>query len=57
MLEDGTVDQELRVIMTVRSNHAQWVRSDFTGFEVMLGDMATFTSPEQTAEKARRFWK
>ena len=57
MLQDGTADQELRVIMTVRSNYAQWVRSDFTGFEVMLGDMATFTSPEQTAAKARKFWK
>jgi len=57
MLEDGTADQELRVVMTVRSNYAQWVRSDFTGFEVMLGDMATFTSPEDTAVKARPFWK
>ncbi len=57
LLEDGTADQELRVVMTVRSNYAQWVRSDFTGFEVMLGDMATFTSPEATARKARPFWK
>ncbi|MDP3286110.1 MAG: galactose-1-phosphate uridylyltransferase [Desulfobacterales bacterium] len=57
LLEDGTAYQELRVIMTVRSNYAQWVRSDFTGFEVMLGDMATFTSPEETAQKARPFWK
>jgi UDPglucose--hexose-1-phosphate uridylyltransferase len=40
----------------VRSNYAPWVRSDFTGFEVMLGDMATFSAPEATAEKARRFW-
>lgn len=56
-LEDGTADQELRVVMTVRSNYAQWVRSDFTGFEVMLGDMATFSSPEQTAEKAKPFWE
>jgi len=57
LLEDGTSDQELRVAMTVRSNYAQWVRSDFTGFEVMLGDMATFSSPEQTAENARPFWE
>jgi galactose-1-phosphate uridylyltransferase len=57
LLEDGTAYQELRVIMTVRSNYAQWVRSDFTGFEVMLGDMATFTSPEVTARKARPFWE
>jgi galactose-1-phosphate uridylyltransferase len=56
LLEDGTSDQEMRVIMTVRSNYAQWVRSDFTGFEVMLGDMATFSSPEQTAQNARPFW-
>jgi UDPglucose--hexose-1-phosphate uridylyltransferase len=57
MLEDGTADAELRAVMTVRSNYAPWVRSDFTGFEVMLGDMATFTSPEETAERARQFWK
>jgi galactose-1-phosphate uridylyltransferase len=57
ILEDGSADQELRLVMTVRSNYAQWVRSDFTGFEVMLGDMATFTSPEETAGKARQFWK
>jgi len=57
VLEDGTTGLELRAVMTVRSNYAQWVRSDFTGFEVMLGEMATFTSPEETAEKARSFWK
>ncbi len=56
LLEDGTDDQELRVVMTVRSNYAPWVRSDFTGFEVMLGDMATFTAPEETARLARSFW-
>jgi UDPglucose--hexose-1-phosphate uridylyltransferase len=56
LLEDGSDDQELRVVLTVRSNYAPWVRSDFTGFEVMLGDMATFSAPEATAEKARRFW-
>ena len=55
-LEDGSDDQELRVVLTVRSNYAPWVRSDFTGFEVMLGDMATFSSPESTAERARLFW-
>jgi hypothetical protein len=48
---------ELRAVMTVRSNYAQWVRSDHTGFEVMLGDMATFTSPEETARMARHFWQ
>jgi len=56
LLEDGTAYQELRMVMTVRSNYAQWVRSNFTGFEVMLGDMATFTSPEETAKTARPFW-
>ncbi len=29
---------------------------DHTGFELMLGDMATFTLPEKTAEMARPFW-
>ena len=57
LIEDGSDDLELRVVITVRSNYAPWVRSDFTGFEVMLGDMATFCAPEQTAEKARPFWK
>jgi galactose-1-phosphate uridylyltransferase len=56
LLEDGSNDMELRVVMTVRSNYAAWVRSDFTGFEVMLGDMATFTAPERTARLARPFW-
>ena len=57
LLEDGSDDLELRVVLTVRSNYAPWVRSDFTGFEVMLGDMATFSAPELTAEKARPFWQ
>ena len=56
LLEDERDDLELRVVLTVRSNYAPWVRSDFTGFEVMLGDMATFSSPELTAEGARNFW-
>jgi UDPglucose--hexose-1-phosphate uridylyltransferase len=47
---------ELRAVMVVRSNYASWVRSDHTGFEVMLGDMATFTAPEITAQMAREFW-
>jgi galactose-1-phosphate uridylyltransferase len=54
--ENGSGHVELCTAMTVRSNYAPWVRSDFTGFEVALGDMATFTAPEQTAEKARPFW-
>jgi hypothetical protein len=42
--------------MVVRSNFAAWVRSDHTGFEVMLGEMATFIAPEETARLARPFW-
>lgn len=53
---EGSTALELRVAMIVRSNYAPWVRSDHTGFEVMLGDMATFTTPERTAELARPFW-
>jgi len=48
---------ELRVIMVVRSNYAPWVRSDHTGYEVMLGDMATFVAPEHTAAWARPFFR
>ena len=47
---------ELRVVMSVRSNYAPWVRSDFTGYEVMLGDMTTFVAPERTAQWARPFF-
>ncbi len=48
---------ELRILLVVRSNFAPWVRSDHTGYEVMLGDMTTFHSPEQTAEWARPFFQ
>ncbi len=47
---------ELRIVIMVRSNYAPWVRSDHTGFEVMLGDMTPFSAPEQTAERARAFF-
>jgi galactose-1-phosphate uridylyltransferase len=57
LLEDGSAVLEPRVVLTVRSNYAPWVRSDFTGFEVMLGDMATFAAPEETAARARPFWQ
>lgn len=57
LLEDGSEDLELCAVLTVRSNYAPWARSDFTGFEVMLGDMATFSAPEETAEQARPFWR
>ncbi|MBU1569980.1 MAG: galactose-1-phosphate uridylyltransferase [Proteobacteria bacterium] len=56
LIEDGTSRLELRVVIIVRSNYAPWVRNDRTGFEVMLGDMATFTAPEETAAGARPFW-
>ena len=47
---------ELRCVMMVRSNYAPWTRSDHTGFEVMLGDMTTFSAPEQTADSARAYF-
>jgi hypothetical protein len=57
LIEDGLEVLEWQVVMVVRSNCAAWVRSDHTGLEVMLGDMATFTAPEETAKMARPFWK
>lgn len=57
LTEDPSNDLELRVVMTVRSNYAPWVRSDFTGFEIGLGDMATFTLPEWVALQARPFFE
>lgn len=56
-IEDGRSKLEVRVVLVVRSNYAPWVRNDHTGFEVMLGDMATFTAPEDTANLARPFWQ
>lgn len=47
---------EMRAVILARSNFAPWVRNDHTGYEVMLGDMATFVQPEQTARLARKFW-
>jgi len=47
---------ELRTVIVVRSNYAPWVRNDYTGFEIILGDMTTFIAPEQTAEMARPFF-
>lgn len=55
-IEDGASKLELRVVILARANYAPWVRSDHTGFEIMLGDMATFTAPEDTARAARPFW-
>jgi UDPglucose--hexose-1-phosphate uridylyltransferase len=56
-IEDGASKLELRAVMLARSNYAAWVRSDHTGFEMALGDMATFTAPEETAQAARAFWR
>jgi len=56
LIEDGSDALELRAVMVARSNYAPWVRSDHTGFEVMLGEMATFSAPEETAQRARPFW-
>jgi len=56
MIEDGNDSLEIRIVILVRSNYAPWVRNDHTGFEIMLGDMATFVRPEETASLARKFW-
>jgi len=56
LIEDENNCLEIRVSLLVRSNHAPWVRNDHTGFEIMLGDMATFNLPEETASLARKFW-
>jgi len=55
-IENGATPLELRIVILARSNYAPWVRNDHTGYEVMLGDMATFTEPEETAAAARPFW-
>ena len=55
-VENASSALELRVVLMVRSNYAAWVRNDHTSFETMLGDMATFQAPEETAWKARAFW-
>jgi hypothetical protein len=47
---------ELRAVILARANHTAWVRNDHTGYEVMLGDMTTFSAPEQTAASARTFF-
>ncbi len=54
--EDRRAVMELRVVILARSNYAPWVRNDHTGYEVMLGDMTTFSAPENTAAAARPFW-
>jgi len=56
-IEESLSKLELRAVLMVRSNFAPWVRNDHTGFELMLGDMATFSLPEETARSARMFWE
>ncbi len=54
---DGTlVEKPVEVRPLVRANDAPWARNDHTGYEVMLGDMATSTPPEDTARAARPFF-
>jgi UDPglucose--hexose-1-phosphate uridylyltransferase len=55
-IEQADSALELKVKLVARANFAPWVRSDITGYEVMLGDTATFNAPEETAELARPFW-
>jgi len=55
-IEDGKNIPSLRVSLTARSSYAPWVRSDFTGFELASGEMATFTLPETVAAMAKQFW-
>lgn len=56
-IEDGQNLPCLRVSLTARSSYAPWVRSDFTGYEIASGEMATFTFPETVASMAQLFWK
>ena len=55
-MEGADSSLELRAVLMVRSNYAAWVRNDHTSFETMLGDMATFHTPEETACLAKPFW-
>ncbi len=55
-LEDGSHFLEMRAVILARANFVPWARNDHTGYEVMLGDMATFTQPEETARLAKKFW-
>jgi UDPglucose--hexose-1-phosphate uridylyltransferase len=56
-VEDANNCLEMRAVILARSNYAPWVRNDHTGYEVILGDMATFVQPEETARLARQFWQ
>ena len=56
-VEDTTDIPCLKISLTARSSYAPWVRSDFTGFELASGEMATFTLPESVAAMAAQFWE
>ena len=56
-IEDGKEIPCLKVSLTARSSYAPWARSDFTGFDIGSGEMATFTYPESVADMANKFWK
>lgn len=56
-IEDGQNVPCLKISLTARSSYAPWVRSDFSGFELASGEMATFTLPESIAAMARGFWE
>ena len=56
-VEDKTDIPCLKISLTARSSYAPWVRSDFTGFELASGEMATFTLPESVATMAAEFWE
>ncbi len=56
-IEGDENSMDLMVSIKARSSYAPWVRSDITGFEMAFQEMATFSSPESTAEKARVFWR
>ncbi len=56
-VKNNISDFELKISIIARSGYAPWVRSDITGFEFGFNEMATFTSPETTAESAKIFWE
>ena len=56
-IETRSSSFELRAVLIVRSNYTAWVRNDLTSFELMLGDMTTYSLPEDTAAQARPFWE
>ncbi len=50
--EQGTATTKEGVVL----KRGDIITLDGTAGEVMLGDMATFTLPEETARMARHFW-